>query len=124
MLLIGAPVKFIRFLKSQFYSSYILQYACEMHQQVELLLRSAIGIVGCCAGRKTIDCPKGIGGFPPLIVVVTLFVVELIRETTLSPLYATYTFVPAAVTPHGQVFTGTVAVTLFVTVSITETLLL
>lgn len=95
-----------------------------MHQQVELLLRFGIGIVGCSAGREPIDCPKGIGGFPPLIVDVTLFVFVSIRETTLSPLYATYAFVPATVTPQGQVLTGTVAVTLFVSVSITETVLL
>ena len=52
---------------------------------------------------------------------VTLFVAVLITETLLLPLYATYAFVPAAVTPHGHVLTGTVAVTLFATVSITET---
>lgn len=90
MPLIGAPVKFIQLLKSRFYlrfySSYSMQYACELHQQVELLLSSGIGIIGCTAGRETIDFPKGIGGFPPFIVDVTLFVVVSITETTLSPL--------------------------------------
>ncbi|MPM86502.1 hypothetical protein SDC9_133591 [bioreactor metagenome] len=56
-------------------------------------------------------------------VAITVFVDVSITETVLSPVFATYTFVPSVLTatPWGLTPARTVAITVFMDVSITET---